>query len=209
MSEQWLWKNRSAALDHGLVVPGGEEEVYARVWDVATKRGQWPFVALYTSRGNESRKGLWFDDDLWRASYEPPTGPARNVTPVPDHLRYDEEVGRYQPLYREQFLKMCRSAMGLTLIVPSTWTDEEALSLLRSASSLWSDLEERFFNRRRRESAWRFRDRLRPISPKNEWACILFCFDSIPVTVFLSDERIDIDLLLAVAHEDKRRCENW
>src|SRR5262249_40049701 len=139
------------------------------VWAVATKREQWPFVAVYANRRVEGHGGLWFEEDYWVSCYEPPAGPPLTVTPLPDHPEYTVEHGRYQPEYEEQFLKMCQSARELTLAVPSAWANEHAMSFLRSVDSLQGDLQERFFNRRGGERERRFRDVLRPISPKTGW----------------------------------------
>ncbi len=188
-------------MDHGIIVPGGGEEVSACVWNIATRREQWPFVALYTSRRAECHKGLWFEEDVWGSSLVLPTGAPLSVTPFPDNPDYCEEYGRYEPEHESQFLKMWKSVREITLVVPSNCTNKQALELLRSADSLQPDLEERFFKQRR------FGDLLRSIYPKDGWVCILFCFDSIPVTTFLSNDGADIDALLEAT--ESYRFEKW
>lgn len=187
-------------MDHGIIVPGGGEAVSACVWNIATRREQWPFVALYTSRRAEGHKGPWFEENVWGSSYVP-TGTPLSVTPFPDNPDYCEEYGRYEPEHEVQFLKMCQSVREITLVVPSTCTNKQALGLLCLAYSLQPDIEERFFKLRR------IGDLFRSFRPNDGWVCIFFCFDSIPVTTFLSNDRADIDALLEAS--DSYRFEKW
>jgi len=199
----------SVGLDHGLVVPGAQGAVCTGIWDIASRREPWPFLALYTNRRAEAHKGLWFEDDIWSSSYAPSGGPALNVVPLPSHPEYTEEYGRYQPEDEEQFLKTCRSTTDLALVVPPAWTDEQTLTFLRSAHSLRGVLQERFFDRRGKERGRSFREVLRPVSPRGGWAFMLFCFDDIPVSSFLSDDPADIEALFQAVGADKHRFEKW
>jgi hypothetical protein len=140
---------------HGvLMFHGGIPD--SRVWDLAINRRQ--LIALYTSRDAE-REPDRAPFRVWEPAFVHSLGEPKELDPEgygqrPGYRSPYGEYARYEPTYSEQFTLMCQlCSRSPTVVLPTTGSDNDALSLLADfeylQQYLWSYLYERFYVIRR------------------------------------------------------------
>ncbi|HVC92085.1 MAG TPA: hypothetical protein VND64_00265 [Pirellulales bacterium] len=178
-------------MNHGLV-SYRPEVVASSIWDRAMSRGQ--FVAIYTERLVEGGGD-------WNSAFVHSIGEPAVLDPegFGERPGFRHPTGEYAR-YNSQFCTMVEHSAKhafLSVAVPSSAEDEEALRLLGEMSPAMFRLRERYWEqphekRTRRER--RLRDVIGLIALRDEWAFFISSFDRYtPAAIVLADSESDVN----------------
>jgi hypothetical protein len=207
-------------MNHGVVCFRGDI-VASTIWERAMGRSQ--FVAVYSTRMLEGH-GLGRDFGAsWKLAFVHSVGEPAVLDPGrfgqrPGFRHPTGEYARYEPGYDLQFCGMvegCASEL-LSVAVPASVDDEEALRLLGEMALAEQELCERFWDQpheKRNKSERRLRDVVGLIALREEWTFFMIKFSLYtPASIFLSDSQADVDALAAAVITNGNRedvVEKW
>ncbi len=204
-------------MGHGLVMYQ-RDTAASRLWAMMVEQGQ--FIAVYTERTVELRSDV-SASQAWLSALVPTTGKPLHFPPTPDLGGNYTDYARYEPTGEGQFLQMCGSYRGPTVVLPVSATDDEALRLLGEMDAIqikaWPWLHERFYVVRREKlrtpekSHVCLPDLMKSIALSTAWAYFLgFWHPKDNLAVFVSDNRTDVDSLsMGLGPGQPRRKADW
>ena len=209
-------------MNHGIVCLR-LDIVASAIWNMAMDRGQ--FVALYTAIHVPGGARFLYDPaESWEFTFVRSIGEPAVLDPAgygdrPGFRHPTGEYARYEPGYDSQFRVMIEHSPDrafLSLAVPASVDDEEALRLLGEMHPAMFRLCERYWDqphekRTRRER--RLRDVIGLIALREEWAFFISSFDRYtPAAVFLSDSASEVNAVAEAVVANGNRAslvETW
>ncbi|HEY2253108.1 MAG TPA: hypothetical protein VGH74_18675 [Planctomycetaceae bacterium] len=199
-------------MNHGIVCFQGDL-VASTIWKRAMGRSQ--FVAIYATRMLEGYGPGRDFGASWKSAFVHSVGEPAVLDPGgfgqrPGFRHPTGEYARYEPGYDLQFCGMVEGCAGelLSVAVPASVDDEEALRLLGEMALAEQELCERFWDQpheKRNKCERRLRDVAGLIALREEWAFYMFKFSRYsPAAIFLSDSQSDVEAFAAaVANNGK------